>query len=165
MSIQFSVKMNAKYMHDFYLYNTYTKISGILVPVLGVAALGLAVHTCIQDGFIAAMPALLIAVILLVVNPMTTKTRAAMQVQNTPMFQKPLEYELDETGITVRQDDVQATNKWEDIAKVVSTKKSILIYMNRVRAIILPKECMGEQYDAVVEMLRANVPAKSMRMK
>ena len=165
MSVKFSVQMNQKYMYDFFLYNTYTKITGIMTPILGVIALLMSIRTWITSGFTMAMPTMLIAVLFLVINPMTTKSSAKMQVKNTPMFQKPLEYELDGNGITIRQDDAQALNKWDEIAKIVSTKKCVLVYMNRVRALVLPKECMGEQYEAAIEIMRTHVPAKKMRIR
>lgn len=165
MSIKFSVKMNEKYMYDFFLYNIYSRISGILMLILGGIALAMSIRTWITSSFTMAMPTMIVAVLLLVVNPMNTKSSAKMQVKNTPMFQKPLDYELNETGIIIRQDDAEATNRWEDIAKAVSTRKSIIVYMNRVRALIMPRECMGEQCDAVIEMIRAHVPAKKVRIK
>ena len=72
---------------------------------------------------------------------------------------------MTEDGITVRQDGVEATNKWDEFAKVISTKKIVVVYVNRVRALIFPRECMGEQYGAVVEMIRTHMPAKRVKIK
>ncbi len=165
MSVKFSVKMNEKYMYDFFVYDTYSKISGKLMPIVGLLCLGMAIYTWIKSGFTAALPMTIFAVWFLVLDPIQTKARAKMQVKNTPTFQKPLEYEIDENGITVRQEEAEALNKWEDIAKVAVTKRCILVYMNRVRAIILPKECMGDNCEAVIQIIRENVPAKKIRMK
>ena len=81
------------------------------------------------------------------------------------MFQKSLEYEVTENGISVTQDGQSAENSWENIMKVVSTSKSLVIYITRVRAIILPKESMGEDYMAVVEIISKNVPAKKVKIR
>ena len=49
--------------------------------------------------------------------------------------------------------------------RVVSTSKSLVIYITRVRAIILPKEAMGDDYPAVVELISKNVPAKKVKIR
>lgn len=165
MSVKFTVKMTEKYMYDFFLYNTYTSISGILGPVVGVAALMIALNSYMNGGVTSAMPALLIAVLFLVINPIQLKSRAKMQVQQSEMFKKPLEYEFNETGIIVRQDDLEAVNAWGEFAKAVSTQKCVILYLNRVRALIFPKECMGEQYEEVLKMIHTHMPPSKVKIR
>ena len=165
MSVKFNVTMTAEYMCDFLMYHNYSRFSGIAGILLGIGGAILGVFSLVNGdaqnvgiGFIAA-------VLFLIVTPNNTKSRAKMQVENSTMFKKPLEYELSETGITVRQDEVEATNTWEEFAKVVSTKKSVIVYVNRMRALIFPKACMGDQYEAAVQMIRAHMPAKRVKIK
>ena len=165
MSVKLTVKMTEKYMYDFFLYNTYSSISGILGPVVGVIALMMAINSFMSGGFTAAMPAALIAVLFLVVNPISLKAKAKMQVQQSQMFQKPLEYEFNETGITVRQDDMEAVNEWSEFSKAVSTQKCVILYLNRVRAFILPKECMGEYYEEVLKMIHTHMPPSKVKIR
>jgi len=165
MSVKISVQMEEKYMYDFMVYHTYTHMSGILGAVIGVIALGLGISTLSKGDAQAAMPAFLVAVLFLIVNPMTTKKRAKMQVEKTEMFQKPLEYEFSEEGVTVRQDDLEMLNPWDDFQKAISTRKSVILYVTKLRAIIFPKACMGDQYEEVVEMIRANMPASRVKIR
>ena len=72
---------------------------------------------------------------------------------------------MTEKGITVTQDGQSAENTWDNIMRVVSTGKSLVIYITRVRAIILPKESMGDDYMAVVELISKNVPAKKVKIR
>ena len=165
MSVKITVKMTEKYMYDFFLYNTYTRIGGILGPVVGVAALLIAINSYMNSGAAAALPAILIAILFLVINPITLKSRAKMQVQQSEMFQKPLEYEFSETGITVRQDELEAVNEWGEFVKAVSTQKSVILYLNRVRALIFPKECMGEHYEEVLKMIHTHMPPAKVKIR
>lgn len=165
MSVKFTVKMTEKYMYDFFLYNTYTSVSGILGPIVGVFALMIALKSYINGGVTSAMPALLIALLFLVINPIQLKSRAKMQVQQSEMFKKPLEYEFNETGVVVRQDDLEAVNEWGDFAKAVSTQKCVILYLNRVRALIFPKECMGEQYEEVLKMIHTHMPPSKVKIR
>ena len=159
MSVKFKVKMTEEYMTSFMFYHNYTRFSGVLSLVLGVGGIGLAVNAFMEGDTQSMALGFIIAVLFLIASPSTTKSRAKAQVKNSPMFQKPLEYELSEIGITVRQDEVEATNTWDEFMKVVSTKKLIVLYVNHVRALIFPKECMGEQYEEAVAIIRANMPA------
>lgn len=165
MSVKFTVKMTEKYMYDFFLYNTYTSLSGLLGPVVGVAALMVAFNSYKNGGFTSAMPALLIAILFLVISPIQLKSRAKMQVQQSEMFKKPLEYEFNETGIVVRQDDLEAVNEWGEFVKAVSTQKCVILYLNRVRALIFPKECMGERYEEVLKMIHTHMPPSKVKIK
>lgn len=165
MSVKFTVKMTEKYMYDFFLYNTYTSLSGLLGPVVGVAALMVAFNSYQKGGFASAVPALLIAILFLIINPIQLKSRAKMQVQQSEMFKKPLEYEFNETGIVVRQDELEAVNQWGEFVKAVSTQKSVILYLNRVRALIFPKECMGEQYEEVLKMIHTHMPPSKVKIR
>ncbi len=165
MSVKFTVKMTEKYMYDFFLYNTYTSVSGILGPVVGVIALMIALNSYMNGSASSAMPALLVAILFLVINPIQLKSRAKMQVQHSEMFKKPLEYEFNEMGVTVRQDDLEAVNGWGEFAKAVSTQKCVILYLNRVRALIFPKECMGEQYEEVLKMIHTHMPPSKVKIR
>ena len=162
MSVKFEVQMTEKYMYDFMLYHNYTSMSGLLSAVAGVLCLVVFLK---QGDMQSSIVWLVCAILFLVVSPYTMKTRAKAQVRNTEMFQKPLEYELTEEGITVRQDDQEMTNAWMDFTKAVSTQKSVLLYLGRVRALVLPKECMGEQYEDVIKMIHTHMPPAKVKIR
>ena len=157
--------MKTEYMYDFMLHYNYTHVSGLLGVLIGILALGYGIFGLIGGDIGGAMIWFLLSFFFLVFTPRTMKARAKSQVEKVEMFQKPLEYEVSEVGITVKQDEQQVTNPWESVSKVVSTKRSIIVYMGRVRVLIFPKECLGEQYEEVVKMLRAHMPAARVKIK
>ena len=165
MSVKFNVKMTEKYMYDFMLYHNYTHFSGLLGAIIGVVALGLTISNFISGNTQNAGFTLIVAVLFLVVTPRTTKQRAAMQVKNSKMFQDVLEYEFNEEGIVVRQGELEAATPWEECSKAVSTQKSVIIYITRVRALIFPKECMGEQYEEAVKMIHTHMPPAKVKIR
>ena len=63
------------------------------------------------------------------------------------------------------QDGNKAQAKWSDIYKVRKTKKSLLLYLNKVNAVILPIESMGVQYDEVAACIREHIPENRVRIK
>ena len=165
MSIEFEVNMTDKIMYDFLLYHSYTSASGLFATLVGGGCFIFAVNKGLSGDSQSAILFAALGAMLLFSTPFTLKSSAKNQVKNTEMFQKPLQYEVTEKGITVTQDGESAENTWDHIMRVVSTSKSLVIYITRVRAIILPKEAMGDDYPAVVELISKNVPAKKVKIR
>lgn len=165
MAVKFEVQMTKKAMFEFMLYSYYTSMAGILNVVLGLLALAGGIKNITEGDYSTAVVFLMFATLLLVGNQINMKVRAGDQVTRTAMFQKPLNYEMNEEGVLVSQDEQSAVNKWEDFRKVISTSRLILMYITKKRAIILPKECLGEQYEAVVKMISTHMPANKVKIR
>lgn len=167
MSVKFDVKITEKHIYDFQLYHGRMSWAGLLGKVAATLGLAYAAYVLIAPDQLASNALIWIAfsLIVLIFPRQQLKTKAKMQVKNSDMFHKPLSYEFSEHGITTRQEGLEVTNQWDAVVKAVSTKKSILLYMSRVRAIIFPKECLGEYYDEVVRLIRENVPEKQVKIK
>lgn len=165
MSVKFQVQMTDKYMYDFMLYHNYTHVSGLMNAIAGVLCFAVFLTKMTGGDMQSAIIWLLCAILFLVINPQNMKTRAKMQVKNTSMFQKPLEYELGDEGITVRQEEAESVTSWDEITKAVNTSKSVILYLGRVRALILPKECMEGQYEEVLKMIHTHMPPKKVKIR
>lgn len=165
MSVKFQVQMTDKYMYDFMLYHNYTHVSGLMSAIAGVLCFVVFLTKTTNGDVGSGVVWLMCAILFLVINPQNMKTRAKMQVKNTPMFQKPLEYELNDEGIIVRQEEAESVTPWDEITKAVSTGKSVILYLGRVRALILPKKCIGEQYEQVLKMIHTHMPPKKVKMR
>lgn len=165
MSIKFEVNMTDKIMYDFLLYHSYTSASGMLTTLVGVGCFIFAVYKGVNGDSQSAILFAALGFMLLFSTPFTLKSSAKNQVKNTEMFNKPLEYEVTEKGISVTQEGESAENAWDNVMKVVSTSKSLVIYITRVRAIILPKESMGDDYPAVVELISKHVAPKKVKIR
>lgn len=140
MNIKFEVKMTKKAMFDFMLYTSYTSLSGIIGVIFGGVTLVLGIRQCMFGSYSTAATFFLFAAIFLIGNPLHLKARAAEQVMRSPMFQKPISYELNEEGIRISQDEQSVLNEWGDFRKAVSTGQSVIIYVTKVRALIFPRE-------------------------
>lgn len=165
MSVKVNVDMKEEYMVEFLLHHTYTHYSGIIGLIVGVLATAMGISTIIQGEFQASWPMFLIAVLFLIVTPVTTVNRAKQQVQKSEMFKKTIEYEFSEKGVTARQGKTSAENTWEEFMKVIETRKSVILYVTRLRAIIFPKACMGDKYDEVVKIIRTYMPASKVKIR
>lgn len=165
MSVKINVKMTEEYMYDFMLYHNYTHMSGLMTALAGVLCLAVFIQNLMDGEMQSSVIWLMCAILFLIISPSSMKAKANSQVRHTEMFQKPLEYEFSETGIMVRQDELEATTKWEDVTKAVSTQKSVILYLGRVRALILPKKCMEEKYEEVLKMIHTHMPPSKVKIR
>lgn len=165
MAIKFDVKMTAKIMYDFSLYTTYTSFNGIAGIVLGGAGLFRTIQYMTAGNITGATPYLLIAIFFLIGSPVAMWLRSAEQVLKTPMFQKPITYEFTEEGVLVSQDGESVLNEWGNFQKAVSTNRSIILYVTKVRAIILPKKEMGEQYQGALQMICTHMDSRRVKIR
>ncbi len=165
MSVKLDVQMTPKAMYDFLLYHTYSHLSGLIGAIFGVVVLGLGIRAMAQGDYTAGMMFFFFAAVFLVMTPLTLKSKAKAQVKTTPMFQKPICYELTEEGITISQEDQQTEVKWGEFQKAVSTNRTLILYITRVRALVLPKADFGEQYTAAVQMISTHMPPAKVKIR
>lgn len=160
MSIKIKVQMTEKAMYHFLLHNYYSKFSGIFGTALGIFVFALAVLSGVEGNYSTTVLFGFLTVILLFMEPFSLKSAAKRQIKNSEMFQKPLIYTFSEEGLSVEQDEEKAMNNWDNFMKIVATKQIMILYVTRVRAIIIPKEDLKDDYQAVVEIIKKNVPKK-----
>ncbi len=165
MNPKFEVQMSVKYMNDFMLYHNYSRMSGLFGAFLGAIGLFLGINSALGGDVQKAAVGFLVAVLFFVITPISIKNTAKRQIATTPAFKNPLEYEFTEEGVMVRQGEAEALTKWEEFEKAVSSNRSIILYITRVRALIFPKECMGEQYENVVRVISTHMPPKKVRIR
>ena len=63
------------------------------------------------------------------------------------------------------QEDKKAVIAWEDMMKVTETKLSLLAYTGKRYSFVLPKECMGGQYEDVVKIIREHMEPQRVKIK
>lgn len=165
MSVKFEVKMTKKAMYNFMIHTSYTSFSGIAGVVFGLVMLFFGIQNMTKGDTSTAATFFLFAAVFLVGNPLNMKLRSSEQVAKSPMFQKPITYELTEEGVRISQEDQSTLNEWKDFQKAVSTSTSIILYVTKVRALIFPREALGEQYPAVVKMISTHMPPAKVKIR
>ncbi len=165
MSVKFNVKIKEKHIVDFQLYHSRTHFAGIFGFVATFVCLGVGVWDVVNGNIADSFIWFASAGILHFFPRQQLKAKAKRQIQNTEMFQHELEYEFDDTGFITRQGEVVVKNEWEAVEKAVSTRTSIILYMSRVRAIIFPKKCIGDNYEEMVKLIRENMPKEKVKIR
>ena len=158
MEIEFDVKMTSGDLYDYMLHHTYGSMSGLIGAVAGALM--------VVAGFSGAGVLCIIAgIVILLYLPVTLFLKSKQQFLANPVFKQPLHYKLTEEGIEVSQGEEVQSQKWEDMYKVVSTTKSLVIYTTAVNAAIFPRRDLGEQLPAVIEIISKHMPPKKVKIR
>ena len=96
---------------------------------------------------------ILLACIYTVINPVTLYFKSKAQVKKNESFSKPLNYTINETGITISQDEKSDTTKWNVMWKAVRYGNLVVVYVSTIRAFIMPVADIGDNFDKLVELL------------
>lgn len=156
--INLSVKIEAGDLYDYMLMHSYNSPAGLVGSTFGALLIIFAIATQ-QWIFIV------LGLVMLLYLPWTLFLKSRTQLLNNPAFQEPLQYTLDEEGLTVSQGEVQEKMAWEDMHKAVSTGRSIILYTSRVNATIFPKRQLGDQRVAVIEMISTHMPPSKVKIR
>lgn len=156
--VQFSVKMNAWILYDYLLNHEYSSASGIIGTCFGF--LGVILYAKTQYPIY-----LIFGLILIFYLPVNLRYRAGLQMQATKVFKKPLNYLINQDGITVTQDDISESVTWEQCVKAVSTRKSIIVYTGKKNATIFPRKDLGDQLPALIATLAENMEPSKVKIR
>ena len=156
--INLTVKIEAGDLYDYMLMHSYNSPAGLLGSTFGAVLIIFAFAT---TQWIFAV----LGVVMLLYLPWTLFVKSRRQILTNPSFQEPLQYTLDEEGLTVSQGEAQERMDWENMHKAVSTVRSIILYTSPVNATIFPKRQLGEERTAVVEMISTHMPPKKVKIR
>lgn len=153
--VTFETQITGKDMYDYNFYHNYRHFQGIISLLLGIVMLvvcGLSIRSQANISYILITGFL--GLFFTVITPFRILLKSYQQVMLTPGFKKPFRYTLTEKMLTIEQEEAKAEIPMSDIMKAVDTGKSILLYVNSVRAYIFPKRDLGEQLPQVIELIR-----------
>ncbi|MDE5863631.1 MAG: YcxB family protein [Lachnospiraceae bacterium] len=151
--ISFSVQMTPKELLKFTVYHNYHKLSGLIGVALSLIALFILITAFGELNDRDKTVLTLVAVWFIVFEPVSLIQRAKNQVKRNKTYQKPLDYCVNAEGITVSQGEEHQTLPWENIRKIVETKSQYFVYSSNIHAFIFPKSALGEDSEAVVQLM------------
>lgn len=165
MQAEFEIRLKPEDLYRFNMYQMYTGIHGWISIVLGIAVLILAVRTY---GAVEMTYTLLYAVfgiLFLFYAPVTLKLRSRQSIAASEELSKPLHYVVDEEGFKVSQGEASAVLAWNQIYKMVGTRRNILVYSSRKNAYVIPREQIGENYQTLAKLANEKLEKFRVKMK
>jgi hypothetical protein len=159
MQVTINARLTTKEMFNFLMHHNYRSFGGVTGVLISLGALALFLINITNEemriGYKVAL--LVIGLVYTVIQPIMLYKKAAVQVKTSDSINKPLTYTFDEDGITISLEDEKVSHKYEDVLMIKSTKVSVLVYVTRYRAFILPKRDIGEQFEGLRTILKNNV--------
>ena len=153
MSMDFELKISAKDMSRFLLRFNYTRVSGILGILLGVASLvGLAVRWGAWTDNQKIM-LVVIAFLFLMFQPFMLIRKAKAQIAQSE-GQEPLLCHINEEEISVSQGEASSNCPWKDVRKVVYGKSVVYVFTSAIHATIITEEACGDRFEELVTFLK-----------
>ncbi len=145
--ITFSVKMTWKEIFKFTMHHTYHSIAGIFGVLLSLFALANLIISFDKLSDQSKTIMTIVAAWFLIFEPLRMLFRSKSQMKLVKAYRKPLDYRVDEQGITVSQDEESQTIEWERLYRIIETKSQFLVYSNRINSFIFPKSSLEGQAD------------------
>ncbi len=177
MPLTFSSKIEVKDLLRYNFYQNYRSAGGLLFVVFAAIMIAAGISEVMSQRPVMSVGYFLFGFFLLAWTPFKLNLVAPRIYELSPVLQNPLEYTLDEDGITLHTDvelseptvttDDPQTEKvsWNDIYKVVSTKNNLLIYTNRKNAWIIPLRNIVDEYPKIKEICAAKLDVHRCRLK
>ncbi len=153
-----TVKMRSEFIYDLLLFHTYSKFSGFLVNVLGLAVIitGGLMLGMNKIELLQALLYVVAGILFLSYTPFTLKRRAKQMIK-APQYQSEIVYGFDEFGIRELMSDKENRYTWGQVEKAISTPKDIAFYVGKEEALILPKESFGDHFLPIMKLIAENV--------
>lgn len=165
MPIEFDIKLQAKDMFRFNMYQTYTSFSGWSSIIFAALLFGMAIYTFGEVKIINTVLYVVLGVVLLVYMPATLWLRANQSIKASPVLSNTLHYSIDEDGFTVTQGEASGVLAWKQIYKMAATKHLVLVYSNRINAYVIPRTQLGAHYVPLAKLAAEKLPKFRLRMK
>lgn len=160
--VKITVNMTRKSLFKYLLSFTYKSFSGIFGLLAGVAICLLGCINLTKNSENAVVY-IIIGAFLIVYTPLLLWVNSGRQLKAN--FSQPLVYTLQDSGILVEMGGQQAEYDWKDMVKVTKSLGDILVYTGYRNAFVLPGECVGEQYEALVAQFRKCMDEKKVKIK
>lgn len=165
MKIEFDVKLFAKDLYLFNMYQSYKGLQGILSLVIPVF---LFVQVYMNWGKASTGTVFLyigLALLFLLYVPVSLWLRVNKVIKTDEVLSKPLHYEFTEEKITVSQGEQSVEFEWDNIYRMMTLGGMLLIYTNRINAYIIEKKQIEAQYADLVQLAKSKLEKYRIKVK
>ncbi|MFA9466119.1 MAG: YcxB family protein [Velocimicrobium sp.] len=152
------VHMKKEFIYDLLLFHTYSRFSGFLINMLGLAVMitGGLLLGIDKISVLNAMLYIISGFMFLAYTPCQLMLRAKKMMKSS-CYQNEILYEFNDIGILETVSGKENHYSWERIEKAISTPKDIAFYVGKEEALILPKDSFGENFMPVMKMIAEHV--------
>ena len=160
---EFKIKTNANDLFEFMMVHNYKCLRGVLSVAFSLAALIGMIAFWGQTSSVQKICLGIFALMFTVITPIEYKIRAKRQEKKT--FETEYTYIFDESGIVVKANELSNELSWDEVYKVISTKNLVVIYFSPVRAFILPKKTIGNNFAEFKKLMEKKTNCYRFKME
>lgn len=164
MEVKVKITLDVNAMSEFMIYHIYTGKAGMAILALGALNTGLAAAFGGRGDWVMTAVFAVFSLLLLFGFPFAIRRKVA-SMKGAKRLTEPVEYTFNEEGIQTVTPEKTGKASWKRFQKAVSRKNILILYDAQRHAIILPIEQLGDQYNAVVDMIVSHIPPSGVRIK
>ena len=165
MPIKFDITLTAKDMYRFNMYQTYSGFQGWFSVVVSILVFVLAGRTYGRVEPMYTVLYVAFGIVFLTYLPGSLYMRSKHSLAASEVLRGTLHYVVGEEGIAVSQGEANAELPWTQIYKLVATKHNVLVYSNRTNAYVIPRDQLGDAYDALAGLAAAKLEKFRLKLK
>jgi hypothetical protein len=151
------VELKAKNLWKFSMYHSYRGLLGAFNIIFSAAAIFLLFYKWSAYSVPYRILLIVCALMFTVWQPGILYLKACKQAR-TPKILTPMTLSFAEEGILVTQADDELELYWDNINRVERVWDMLIVYMDRVHAYLLPDSIMGERKDALISLIKEEMP-------
>lgn len=156
------VKISAKELYTFSLFNSYTGFNGVVSVLFTVGSLALLVRMWNEIDMFQKAMLVLCALIFTVIQPISLYSKSKKQAEHSGISD-PMDLTFTDEKITVEQRGISGDVSWDDIWKAVELRSMYILRIGPQRGFLIPKAAIDGPTDKFVAILKKNLPASKTK--
>ena len=160
--MDFRIKVTEKDVLSFHLYHSYHKVQTWLFTILGVVITLLSFTTYGEIDVMYTMLYFMCGLVFVFYTPLSLRSNAKRSVRGNGPLSMAVEYRFSEEGVEVSYVDAESQEEeensgsvtWEQVFKIVETKKAFYLYTSPRSASILPKDQLQGNVEKLQSLFR-----------
>ena len=161
--IQVKMKITRSELYEFIMYHNYVSVRGVISVLFSLISTAGTIVYWTQFSPLQKVLMLFMSLMFIVITPIEYYVRAGRQAKKS--FQNEITYIFDKSGITIQIEKESSHMQWEDVMKVISTKNLVLIYFSPVRAFIIAKKDISDEFENIKTMMSENTNCYQFKME
>ena len=165
MKIEFDIKLKPKDLFAFNMYQSYTSVHGLFSIVIAIVVFIMAGYTFRTVSLGYTILYIAFGIVFLIYIPGTLWLRVNHTMKTNEILAGNLHFEVSWESIKVKAKEDEGVLHWDEIYKIIGRKNLVLIYSDRIHAYVVPREQLGDKYDAFKEIATQKLEKYRVKMK
>jgi hypothetical protein len=163
--VEFDITLKPKDMYRFNIYQVYSGFTGWFSIIVSIFMIGWSVYSYGRVPVGYTVLYIIFGIIFLFYMPINLMIRSKTALASSEVLRNALHYKVDEDAIEVSQGEASSRLEWDQIYKLVATKNNVLIYSNRTRAYVIPREQLGDKFAELKAIAEQKLPKYRLKLK